>query len=159
VGDLLEACQRGQRIVLLGGFPIGLLVCGENNVLTNIQSQGNRAVLRHHGQGEVFLREKTRIVFNGAHDPMGNWGKLDRRFELLSAHERWAFYATNVRTNWGRSILRAYFDGHLIATTWGSEDGRSPPGVEIDVVDAKDDLCQALWLDVPAAMLLPERRG
>jgi hypothetical protein len=57
---------------------------------------------------ERTVFEEVRVVFNGGHSTMGNWGKMDERFKYLSRERRWAFYATNCGNNgWGRSTVRA----------------------------------------------------
>ena len=122
VKDLVKDCNPGgKRTIVVGGLPIGLLVCGENNILANRQSKGNEAYIRHNLKGALFPHLK--VVFNGAHTPMGNWGKLERRFEYLSRDRRWVFYATNTdRTSWGRRVLRAYYNGRLIADSEAVKD-------------------------------------
>lgn len=73
------------------------------------------------------------VTFNGSHTPMGNWGKLERRFEYLSEDRRWAFYATNTdRLRWGRTALRVYFDGNLVATSEGIEGAPKDHALELD---------------------------
>ena len=116
VDALLVACgPGGERTVSLAGTAVGLLSCGENNLLRNAQRDGNRVSVRHRPRAEVF--PGVPIVFNGAHTNMGNWGKLDKRFEFLSRGGRLSLYATNngaERTSW-RSALRAWHDGRKVA--------------------------------------------
>jgi hypothetical protein len=96
------------------GWDVGLLVCGENNVLANAQSRDNAVSVRGRPGARIF--EGTHIVCNGAHTLMGNWGKLDRRFEFLSEGGGVALYATNADgRSWARAC-RLYVDGRRIAT-------------------------------------------
>jgi len=151
VADLVTDCNPGgERTIVVGGLPIGLLVCGENNILANRQSKGNEAYIRHNLKGALFPHLK--VVFNGAHTPMGNWGKLERRFEYLSRDNRWVFYATNTeRTSWGRSVLRAYYNGRLIADSEAVRVRDMRP-VAGGLVDGGEDF-RALWFEIPGKML------
>ena len=97
-----------------------------------------------------------RVVFNGAHSTMGNWGKLDERFKLLSGQRGRAFYATNCgKAGWGRSTVRGYYSGVLLADSFGLRDA-PPPGVpEPELVhDPVNDRCLALVFDIPGRMLV-----
>lgn len=91
---------------------VGLLMCGENNVLANIQKEDNRVVVRH-GRTAPIL-DGADVVFNGAHTLMGNWAKLNKRFEYLSVG-RVALYATNNSAGSWCSAVRAYVDGRIVA--------------------------------------------
>lgn len=154
VAELVADCGRDrERTIHLGGLRLGLLVCGENNVLTNRQTDSNRVHVRHDQDAHLF--EHVRVVFNGGHSTMGNWGKINARFKHLSRERRWAFYATNCGNNgWGNSTLRAYHDGVLIADSLGPIEpvpaGIPTPYLEYDDVD---DRCLALVLDIPGRML------
>jgi hypothetical protein len=162
VKELVDECNpRGMRVVHIGDFTLGLLICGENNVLANKQDDYNRAYVRHGPFSNLF--PGIRLIFNGAHTKMGEWGKLERRFEFLSANKRWFFYATNNdQKTWGSSTLRIYYDGCKIATSIG------PASTEVNrdiswnvtlkgqkyqipaaVVTSKDDRCRILTLDIP----------
>ncbi|WP_152629472.1 hypothetical protein [Haliangium ochraceum] len=162
VAELVKDCgPYGERTVYLDGMPIGLFVCGEINILTNVQTQGNVAHVRHDPTARVF-GHNVPIVFNGAHTTMGNWGKLERRFHLLSQGGRWAFHVTNCdNANWGRSTVRAYYDGQRVATSAREAISTSiPAGVHVQrISDASDERYIALVLDIPGVMLTPERRA
>lgn len=141
VRDLVEACRPGgERRLSLAGSDVGLLCCGENNVLQNAQSDGNAVRVRHGASTTLF--EGARIVFNGAHTNMGNWGKLNRRFEWLSAGPRLALYATNNSASGWTSSLGAWWGGERLAS--GSE--VLPPGVarSTRLVTAPEDQARAL---------------
>lgn len=108
-----ELPKKGARIAELKGVPMGLLMCGENNVLLNKQSENNAVSIRHYPNADIF--EGVKCVVNGAHTTMGNWGKLERRFEYLSRDERFMFYLTNRSNNTWKTALRIYFNGQRIA--------------------------------------------
>jgi hypothetical protein len=170
---LINECNStGMRVVHLGAFTLGLLICGENNVIANRQADDNRAYVRHDLASKLF--RGVRLIFNGAHDKMGEWGKLERRFEFLSKRKRWLFYATNNRgKNWGKSTLRIYYDGCKIATSIGP-DSNGAAAAEVNgsiswnvtlkgqgrkyqipaaLVTSNDDRCRILTLDIPGKLL------
>lgn len=151
VHELVKQCAKGgERTIYIGGLALGLLICGENNLLANKQSRRNRGYIRFNAALNVF--ERLRLIFNGAHTKMGNWGKLERRFEFLSAGKRWALYATNNdRKEWGASTLRAYYNGSRIATSEAIERNCDVPAF-LDTSD--DDRCRILILDIPGSLLL-----
>jgi hypothetical protein len=155
VTDLVEDCAPGrERTLNLAGLRLGLLVCGENNVLANEQSNGNRALVRH--QPDASLFKGVRVVFNGAHSTMGNWGKINERFKYLSSQRRWAFYATNCgKAGWGRSTVRGYYNGVLIADSFGPREA-PPRGVPEPrlVHDDVNDRYLALVFDIPGRLLV-----
>jgi hypothetical protein len=115
VRDLVAACRPGgERRLTLAGSDVGLLCCGENNVLRNAQARGNEVTVRHELAATLF--DGARVVFNGAHTNMGNWAKLNRRFEWLSRGPRLALYATNNSARGWTSALGAWWDGGRLAT-------------------------------------------
>lgn len=137
VRALLDACAPGgERIVRLSGLDVGLLCCGENNVLRCEQAFNNRVSVRHHPGASLF--EHVSVTFNGAHSNMGNWNKLNRRFEYLSRGGRLALYATNNSAASWRGSVRAYHDGHLVADGGGVLG--APAGIQVGLVadDARD---------------------
>lgn len=111
---LARSRSGGSGSASMAGRTVGLLVCGENNVLRNAQSADNAVSVRHYPERDLF--EHAEIVCNGAHTVMGNWGKLDRRFEYLSRGNRVALYATNLDSGSWRSSCRVYVDGRRVAT-------------------------------------------
>lgn len=132
VDGLLARCAPGgERTVPLAGVDVGLLCCGENNVLRCAQANGNEVSVRHHPGASLF--DHVRVVHNGAHTNMGNWNKLNRRFEYLSRDRRIAVFATNNdAASWGAAV-RIYFDGALLAE--GNGDCRDVPDLEVEVVE------------------------
>jgi hypothetical protein len=153
VAGLVADCGKGkERTVNLDGLPVGLLACGENNIFENLQINGNEARVRHHPGADLFGH--VRVVFNGAHTRMGNWGKLERRFEYLSREKRWAFYATNINgETWGASAVRAYYDGKKIADSSMRTSMNSPVPVRSVADNPARDRFIALALNIPGTML------
>lgn len=77
---------------------VSIIQCGENNILRNIQSEGNRAVFRFEDDAILSQRfaaflNKTDIILNPMHSPMGNQGKMRKRRELFSSNNR-AYFST-----------------------------------------------------------------
>ena len=77
---------------------VSIIQCGENNILRNIQSEGNRAVFRF--EDDAILNQRfaaflnnTDIILNPMHSPMGNQGKMRKRRELFSSNNR-AYFST-----------------------------------------------------------------
>jgi hypothetical protein len=101
---LADQVFGGARSVQLGGVWFFVLVCGEINLLTNLQGQGNVVRLRHEAPGQRLADLQAidyRVAFNPAHTEMGNLGKMHRRWEFLSQphHEgnpRTCLFTTNV---------------------------------------------------------------
>lgn len=156
VEELIKQCGKdGERTIHLCGIKMGLLICGEINVLSNEQGNikdRNRPYIRfHRSDTGVQLFAHLRLVFNGAHTKMGEWSKLDRRFRFLSSGKRWALYATNNdKTAWGTSTLRAYYNGIRVATSRGPEPNWDLP---VNVLTSTNDRCRILTLDLPAHCL------
>ena len=77
---------------------VSVIQCGENNILRNIQSEGNRAVFRFEDDAILNKRfadflDNTDIILNPMHSPMGNQGKMRKRRELFSSNNR-AYFST-----------------------------------------------------------------
>ena len=77
---------------------VSVIQCGENNILRNIQSEGNRAVFRFEDDAIMNQRfadflNNTDIILNPMHSPMGNQGKMRKRRELFSSNNR-AYFST-----------------------------------------------------------------
>jgi len=116
VAQILAECEPGgPRRFPLEGLQVGVIVCGENNLLRSCQSEGNACKgIRHHPG--VPLLPGTDIVLNGAHTIMGNWDKINKRFAWISQHHRLLAYTTN-NTNkraWG-TALRVFYNGQRVA--------------------------------------------
>ena len=77
---------------------VSIIQCGENNILRNIQSEGNRAVFRFEDDAIMNQRfadflNNTDIILNPMHSPMGNQGKMRKRREFFSDNNR-AYFST-----------------------------------------------------------------
>lgn len=75
-----------------------VLQCGENGILRNKQSEGNKAIFRFENDIELSHRfstilDNTHIVLNPIHSPMGNQGKMKKRREYYSNNNR-AYFST-----------------------------------------------------------------
>jgi hypothetical protein len=154
VRELLEECRPGGgRTLHLSGVDVGVLVCGENNVLYNEQTVGNRVSVRH-GLAESLF-DHVPVILNGAHTVMGNWGKLERRFEFLSRGGRFVFYVTNNDSSaWGRCV-RVYHNGARLAD--GNGANNVPEGVTIRHHPAPDDSYRLVTVDVVGSLLARPR--
>ena len=151
VGALLRECAPGgSRTLRLEGADVGLLCCGENNVLKCAQARGNEVSVRHHPKASIF--DHVPVVFNGAHSNMGNWNKLKKRFEYLSRDRRLAIFLTNnSRSSW-RASARVYFDGGLLADGEDVVATNAPVGARI-VRDQDGDRFRALVVTAPGSVL------
>ena len=151
VGEVLMECAPGGiRTFPIGGLTAGVLICGENNILVNQQSLGNRCGgVRHFPETSLF--EHVGLVHNGAHTLMGNWGKLNARFAWLSGGGRLATYATNNDgRRWGRA-LRLFYDGRRLAD---GDAAVSESGLHCAVrIDADRDRYRAIVADVAPDLL------
>lgn len=113
VFELLQKFNNGERVIKILGYQFALLICGENNILKNLQSEGNRPVVRHTNDN---WSQSYDVLINPSHDRMGNWGKLEKRFSAFSTQNRWALYCTNnsaLSLSW-KSCLRLYRNGFRI---------------------------------------------
>jgi hypothetical protein len=77
---------------------VSVIQCGENNILRNIQSEGNRAVFRFEDNAILNKRfvdflNNTDIILNPMHSPMGNQPKMCKRREFFSSNNR-AYFST-----------------------------------------------------------------
>ena len=116
-----------KRIHKVKNKKICLLICGELNILTNIQSQNNRVEIRFDSDD---IKKKYADTFsdidvfiNPIHTPMGNQGKMSKRREFLSDNGRAYFSTANLSKPAGeaadafiksKAVQYAYYDGHDI---------------------------------------------
>ena len=73
---------------------VSVIQCGENNILRNIQSEGNRAVFRFEDDAILNKRfadflNNTDIILNPMHSPMGNQPKMCKRREFFTEKYRY----------------------------------------------------------------------
>jgi len=95
VSDVVGEFADGQRVFELGGTRIGVLLCGENNILRRDQP-------RYPAVGEPSGYD---ILLNPAHTSMGRWYVLHERFARLSRGDRWVIHcANNKHKSWGTSL-------------------------------------------------------
>jgi hypothetical protein len=96
-----------------------VIQCGENGILKNIQSEGNRAEFRFQDNKELSKRfenvmNNTDIILNPIHSPMRNQGKMLKRREFFSDNNR-AYFSTanfdNVDGIENKSLQYAFFNG------------------------------------------------
>ena len=98
---------------------VSIIQCGENNILRNIQSEGNRAVFRFEDDAILNQRfaaflNKTDIILNPMHSPMGNQGKMRKRRELFSSNNRAYFSTANFEDEesiYNKSVQYACING------------------------------------------------
>lgn len=112
---LLQDLDANRRIEV-DGKTARLIICGENNLLRNKQSEGNAVSVRIEELAQDFerIREDTDIFLNPAHTPMGNLGKLKQRWRYLSEGGRLCVYATNALDAsqlGGKRLQYAFADG------------------------------------------------
>ena len=98
---------------------VSVIQCGENNILRNIQSEGNRAVFRFEDDAilnqrfAVFLNN-TNIILNPMHSPMGNQPKIRKRREFFSDNNRAYFSTANFEDDesiYNKSVQYACING------------------------------------------------
>ena len=98
---------------------VSIIQCGENNILRNIQSEGNRAVFRFEDDAIMNQRfadflNNTDIILNPMHSPMGNQGKMRKRRELFSSNNRAYFSTANFEDEesiYNKSVQYACING------------------------------------------------
>ena len=98
---------------------VSIIQCGENNILRNIQSEGNRAVFRFEDDAIMNQRfadflNNTDIILNPMHSPMGNQGKMRKRREFLSDNNRAYFSTANFEDEesiYNKSVQYACING------------------------------------------------
>ncbi|MBA7514984.1 hypothetical protein ES705_07958 [subsurface metagenome] len=119
---------RLKRIHKIGRKKICLLVCGELNILTNLQAQGNAVKIRVDAD-EIKVKFKelfdsVDIFLNPIHSPMGNQGKMHKRREYFSDNGRAYFSTSNlqyyaIEANYHfpktKALQYAYYDGSPIS--------------------------------------------
>jgi hypothetical protein len=97
----------------------GFLLCGELNVLRNIQTQGNRAELRV-GYTRKQWRDYDVMLYIG-HVSLGNMHKMMQRWAFLSQGGKWCFANMNNQHKTWDSALYVYHDGKMILS--GNSEG------------------------------------
>ena len=98
---------------------VSIIQCGENNILRNIQSEGNRAVFRFEDDAILNKRfadflNNTDIILNPMHSPMGNQPKMRKRREFFSDNNRAYFSTANFEDEesiYNKSVQYACING------------------------------------------------
>ena len=98
---------------------VSIIQCGENNILRNIQSEGNRAVFRFEDNAILNKRfvdflNNTDIILNPMHSPMGNQPKMRKRREFFSDNNRAYFSTANFedeKSIYNKSVQYACING------------------------------------------------
>jgi hypothetical protein len=98
---------------------VSVIQCGENNILRNIQSEGNRAVFRFEDDAILNKRfvdflNNTDIILNPMHSPMGNQPKMCKRREFFSSNNRAYFSTANFEDEesiYNKSVQYACING------------------------------------------------
>ena len=98
LGDYLMLELETRRNFSAANRNVSIILCGENNILRNIQSEGNRPVFRFEDDAVLNQRfadflNNTNIILNPIHSPMGNQNKMCKRREFFSDNNR-AYFST-----------------------------------------------------------------
>lgn len=98
LGEHLVLDLETRRKFNVANREVIVLQCGENGILRNIQSEGNKAVFRFQDNTELNARfenviDNADIILNPIHSPMGNQGKMRKRREYFSSNNR-AYFST-----------------------------------------------------------------
>jgi hypothetical protein len=108
-----------RRTFTVANRKVSIIQCGENNILRNIQSEGNRPVFRFEDDDVLNQRfaeflNNTNIILNPIHSPMGNQNKMCKRRELFSNNKRAYFSTANFdgeRSIYNKSVQYACVNG------------------------------------------------
>ena len=100
LGDHLLLELETRRCFDVANRNVIVIQCGENGILRNKQSEGNKAIFRFEDDVELNKRftdilDNTQIVLNPIHSPMGNQGKMKKRREYFSDNNRTYFSTAN----------------------------------------------------------------
>ena len=133
INDNEQLCERfineleTRRRLNVKGHNCLVLQCGENNIIRNIQKEGNRPVFRHQQRVDLedrfnSLMKSTQIILNPIHTPMGHYPKMEKRREYFSAGNKYYFSVSQNGTMKRNGIIKtipmdsrrlqyAYFNG------------------------------------------------
>lgn len=89
-----------ERLFEVNNKNVRLIICGENNILLNRQKDKNKVDGLRSDDKELknkfaSILENTDVFLNPAHTPMGNLGKLKKRWAYLSKDSRTCLFTTN----------------------------------------------------------------
>ena len=114
---------KNERLHTVKGKQICLLICGELNILKNLQNDRKERNRVEYRASDNFLINEYKQLFrtidiflNPIHTPMGNQGKMAKRREFLSQHKRTYFSTSNiirrkVLNDIPKSLFYGNFDG------------------------------------------------
>jgi hypothetical protein len=120
VREVIDELRTGQRIIKNNNIRIGILLCGENNILRNVRANDNHPEPRYSNIGWPFDYD---ILVNPAHTNMRQWNLLHKRFAYFSKRNRIAIHcANNINKSW-RTTLCVYRNEKLV--TMGDFDNKS----------------------------------
>lgn len=96
VEELVERLENERKVEVEKNI-CRLVICGENNMLMNRQSEGNKVYFRVPELYDRFERiyKNADVFLNPAHTPMGNLGKMRKRWSFLSRDARLCVFTTN----------------------------------------------------------------
>lgn len=105
----------------VGDYKCLVLLCGENNILQNVQSDNNSIIFRiDDNQLEKRFKKVINgvdIILNPIHKPQyGNQNKLHRRREYLSKNKRVYLSTNNCKTlsSYAKSIQYVYYNAEKL---------------------------------------------
>lgn len=110
---------KQKRIFKVTGKTIMLILCGENGIIGNMQSDGNRSYIRIDDpqlkSDFSNLLAKTDIFINPKHTPLtGCWDKMYKRCEFLTQNKKYYFTTNNNSEEWpsmnAESLQFAYYN-------------------------------------------------
>ena len=119
LGEHLMLELETRRIFSTANRNVSVIQCGENNILRNLQSEGNRAVFRFEDDAILNKRfadflNNTDIILNPMHSPMGNQPKMCKRREFFSSNNRAYFSTANFEDEesiYNKSVQYACING------------------------------------------------
>jgi hypothetical protein len=117
VAELLKQIEDVRRFEVCGRT-VTWLICGEINVLANLQLEGNRCRFRFEGDDALSacwerILAGTDIFVNPTHTVMGNQGKLSKRRGYLSSNDRVFCSVSNVDATGARAADASERLGHV----------------------------------------------
>lgn len=102
---------KNNRIHKVKSKKICLLLCGELNMLTNLQTERNKVMYRTDSaalaKGFKTMFKNVDVVLNPMHSPMGNQGKMHKRRIFLSTRDR-AYFSTANLDKKGKSYEESF---------------------------------------------------
>jgi hypothetical protein len=125
IQQVTEEFQEGKRLFKVEGKTIGVLLCGENNILRNVKNNNYEPRPRHRGLKWHFVYD---VLVNPAHDTMGEWHLLHKRFAYFSRGGRTLLYCTNNnRSSSWKISLCVYRDGRKVLMGDDLTEAKDPP--------------------------------